>query len=397
MGSGIDETALEPLSSLNARQYDTGFDESLITNQSALRSTTPPRQSSPSKAVLKSPPKNGIPPKRLSLAAKRSVPSSASAPSKSVPSLSHGAPGTGLSKPPTRPLGSSAVRRPANSVTAATAASTGHKKKLSMSSNEISSFRRGDHGGAEENMRPTANKFEARRSVHDKGDLKNITQTLPADKLNLVSKAEQSVASSRVNSASPTKSALRSTTNGSRPISLNATPRSNRPMASSLGGHTKAEVAMKRLSTIPASPAPARLDTGRSEPSEALEPAKARRPALHSRKSTMSITIEQRLREMELVHDMLHVAMAEDGADNDAVKEEYGRKADESLATLRLRLAEARQNEGVLPQESEASRAPSEHGSGAETKLTTSSRSKLMEALHESEDKVSNHPMRATG
>lgn len=59
----------------------------------------------------------------------------------------------------------------------------------------------------------------------------------------------------------------------------------------------------------------------------------------------MSITIEQRLREMELVSDMLMVAMAEDDGESDEVKEEYGRKVDEKLADLREQLEEARRKE----------------------------------------------------
>lgn len=49
---------------------------------------------------------------------------------------------------------------------------------------------------------------------------------------------------------------------------------------------------------------------------------------------------------MELVNSMLRTAMAEDGEEDDQVKEEYGKQADEGLAKLRSRLEEARRNEG---------------------------------------------------
>lgn len=49
---------------------------------------------------------------------------------------------------------------------------------------------------------------------------------------------------------------------------------------------------------------------------------------------------------MELVNTMLRAAMAEDGKEDDQVKEEYGKQADEGLAKLRSRLEEARRNEG---------------------------------------------------
>lgn len=61
-----------------------------------------------------------------------------------------------------------------------------------------------------------------------------------------------------------------------------------------------------------------------------------------------SVTIEQRLREMEAVHSMLRVAMADDGDEDDETKEEYGKKVDETLATLRARLEDARRSEGKI-------------------------------------------------
>ena len=54
---------------------------------------------------------------------------------------------------------------------------------------------------------------------------------------------------------------------------------------------------------------------------------------------------------MELVSEMLQIAMAEDGDETDEVKEEYGKKMDETLADLRGRLEEARRNEGKPPLE----------------------------------------------
>ena len=73
------------------------------------------------------------------------------------------------------------------------------------------------------------------------------------------------------------------------------------------------------------------------------------RPSLGPRKSTMSVTIEQRLRELSLVGIMLKAAMTEDGPEDDEVKEEYGSQVDEDLAMLRSKLEEARRNEGKEP------------------------------------------------
>lgn len=60
----------------------------------------------------------------------------------------------------------------------------------------------------------------------------------------------------------------------------------------------------------------------------------------------MSTSLEQSLREMEVVHKMLQVAMAEDGDSTDEAKEEYGKKVDESLAAIRTKIEEARRSQG---------------------------------------------------
>ena len=73
---------------------------------------------------------------------------------------------------------------------------------------------------------------------------------------------------------------------------------------------------------------------------------KPKRPTLPTRKSTQSQTIEQRLREMSVVHEMLRIAMADDGDENDSEKEEYGRQFDQRLAGIREQLEEARRQEG---------------------------------------------------
>ncbi|KAL8736726.1 MAG: hypothetical protein Q9166_000092 [cf. Caloplaca sp. 2 TL-2023] len=78
---------------------------------------------------------------------------------------------------------------------------------------------------------------------------------------------------------------------------------------------------------------------------------KKQRPGLGTRKSTMSATVEQRLREMSVVHEMLRAAMAEDGTEDDEAKAEYGKQMDETLAALRARLEEARNIEGRLTTE----------------------------------------------
>ena len=88
---------------------------------------------------------------------------------------------------------------------------------------------------------------------------------------------------------------------------------------------------------------PANQEIDHSKPSSTMV-----RPGLGNRKSTMSVTIEQRLREMSLVHEMLRAAMIEDGDEKDEVKEEYGKQMDETLAALKTKLEEAKSKEGLL-------------------------------------------------
>ncbi len=389
MALSAEDPSAGPMLVSNVQPPEMDFNESTMdTHQAPTRSENVSRQTSPSRTVLKSPPKNGIPPKRLSMTTRRPPPPTTGGSSRvnaNVTTTSRGALGTGLSKPPTRPSISSAVRRPGTGVTAPTAASTGHKKRPSITATEIQTVKGIDASASEENVKPTTNKSEMRRNVHDKGEVKNVTQNFHTDKI--TSKADPSATSGRINNTSPVKSGLRSATNGSRPSSIHSTPRSQRPTASSSAGPAKVEPAKKRLSTIPASPAPPKPETTTTVTSTAPPPAKETRPVLLNRKSTMSVTIEQRLREMELVHQMLRVAMAEDGDEDDEAKEEYGRKVDESLASLRIRLEEARRNEGMAPEGGDKG-ASTEQSGGVDTNEATSDPTELLESLRESEHKV---------
>lgn len=60
----------------------------------------------------------------------------------------------------------------------------------------------------------------------------------------------------------------------------------------------------------------------------------------------MRVTVEQKLREMALVNELIQAAMAKDNEETAEVKEEYGKQGDEQLAMLRAKLEEAKRNEG---------------------------------------------------
>lgn len=256
-------------------------------------------------------------------------------------------------------------------------------------------YNKGDTSASEENKKPSTNQTNSRLSTVESrksiSEWPSTTRKAPLPSLNNMDK--KSTLSQ--NNSSPIKTYLKSTTNNSRPGNALTSSQSNRPVASSTRtttGLNKTDGQKKRLSTIPASPA---VQQDESAPSEQLlsppTPLKSARPGLGTRKSTMSVTIEQRLREMELVHRMLHIAMAEDGGEDDEVKEEYGRKVDESLASLRTKLEEARRSEGLdgaVTKNDGSDRAAEAGGSKEET----SERSKAVEdpeaSFLESQSKV---------
>ena len=322
-----------------------------------------------------SPRRSGIPPKRPGSAAKRQsiVPGSAAKPTISSPSTaSRTAAGSSLSKPPTRPI-AAAARRPPNTATPSGATASVHKPKPSTSS--ITSTEDGKKSSVMsqegENKKPTISGSARRISIAPSAVTKTTAAKTPAasstdrrstmgsSTLSDTTNSTGKIPSSRPSISSPSKGEAKATANMSKSTSSLATARTARtPLHSSriLAGKESTDAGKKRLSTIPASPAP-----GAAEPSAGKDASKPTRPQLSQRKSTMSVTIEQRLREMELVSEMLKVAMAEDG-DNEEL-EEFGNKADETLASLKQKLEEARINEGKQPfTEAELQGEPSVNG-----------------------------------
>lgn len=310
------------------------------------RAETPQIKETPLQAAQKSPPRNGIPPKRPLTAAKRSSTSTPSAATKATASsTSRNDPVDGLGKPPARPTPTSGTRRPATNVTAASAPRVGHKIKTLTDS--VDDSMKSYASGSEENFKSSANSA-ATRSPARPALSSAASSTSRRPTLASATYADIKPALGKAGAGIPTKPALRTTTNNSRPTSTLGAPRSMRPAMSPVRNATGSDLAKKRLSTISASPASLPsgkpLSDQRSLP--ASKAAKQIRPGLVARKSTMSVTIEQRLREMELVHRMLTAAMVDDGVEDDEVKEEYGKTADDTLASLRAKLEEARRREG---------------------------------------------------
>ncbi|KAL8823211.1 MAG: hypothetical protein Q9191_006071 [Dirinaria sp. TL-2023a] len=177
-------------------------------------------------------------------------------------------------------------------------------------------------------------------------------------------------ATDRSSTASSAKTVPRKIHPNARSPNSTGTPRSTRPIGYQPQRSTnvsQSNTVEKRLSAISASPPSAHDVISTEAPTE--KPTRstfhAERPKLLARKSTMSDTIEQRLREVELVNKMIKAAMAEDGKDTDEVKEEYGKRADEELAELRSKLEEARRNEGRAPVDADDGRAAKERNVSA--------------------------------
>lgn len=341
------------------------------------------QQEDSSKASQKSPPKKGIPPKRLSTANKRPVaPTPASMSKTNALSNSRNAPGSGLSKPPTRPPASSSARRPATNL----AGTTSHKKSSSINSLDRTS--KGDPSALDENTQPTNGKTDVKRYGTGRGEPLQANDNPSQDKV----RQGQTVGVAQ-NTNSPTSKSVPRSTPNPRLSGGGIPPRNSRPKVSSPKRNAVGnEAPRKRLSTIPASPAP--IQSASIPSASAVQPpsatVRAARPALGPRKSTTSMTIEQRLREMDAVHQMLRIAMAEEGDENDEVKEDFG-KVDESLASLRTRIEEVRRNEGFVHPKAEDGTGglSSQDISPSEKTQPVASIPELQEALSESQAKVS--------
>lgn len=88
---------------------------------------------------------------------------------------------------------------------------------------------------------------------------------------------------------------------------------------------------------------------------------------------------------MELVNQMLRAAMAEDGNEEDEIKEKYGKQADEGLAELRSKLEEARRNEGKVPLDAHDDGPANKRNGSAKTSDVTELETKLAMSQQESE------------
>ncbi|KAL8975036.1 MAG: hypothetical protein Q9197_000732 [Variospora fuerteventurae] len=327
--------------------------------------STPRKQEGARESVQKGSPKIGVPPKRTKVGTD-SKPNPATPPASSKPtasSMARHTPSGSISKASSRPLSVADGPRSQNSTKTSNAAIPGSKPTSSTSA-------------------PDGLPKPSDNSLSRKDEEKDVKRLIPPN---------------REQPASPAKSILKSS---SKPPTLSSSAtmgRRPRPaVTGSLNGSTsrgtedsQVQYGTKGVHNGHFDPSPAKAkaisngsiskrsdrtlgsphvktkkpDPAPSTSNRSISPEKRVRPGLGTRKSTMSVTIEQRLREMSLVHQMLHAAMAEDDGENDEVKEAYGKQMDETLAALKARLAEARKEEGLADSGAEADFAASVHGS----------------------------------
>jgi hypothetical protein len=156
---------------------------------------------------------------------------------------------------------------------------------------------------------------------------------------------------SRVSTLSPTKSRA-PTTPASKSTTTIAHRTTTRPLTSSLRNAGVVE-GKKRLSTIPDSPA------GKIAASEDdKENTKPARPPLGERQSTRSVVLQQRMREFELVNEMLQAAIAAEDGGDEAKKEQLENEVSGSMTKLKNDLEKVRAFEkqhGRTPTEAELS------------------------------------------
>ena len=352
--------------SLHTTPAEDKVDELLSGGESPTVNRNSIRSREDHKPTVSSPRRNGIPPKRPTTTAK-APPAAASTTANKAASMTRPTPGGGLSKPPTRPMAIFSGRRPAIGVNAATASNSGHMARPSTSS--IEDTKKAPISPGVEKRRLVVSGAAKRVSLAPAASSRSAgpKPTSSADRRSSIgssSTTDKKALSSRIGAVSPTRTSTRSQAATSRSVAALGTPRTSRPSPSSIKAPPDAEGrdnARKRLSTIPASPAPAPPASDKTA-SSSVKNTKPVRPSLTARKSTLSVTIEQRLREMELVSQMLQIAMAEDGDETDEVKEQYGKKMDETLADLREKLEEARRNEGKPPLDSPANQPSTNSG-----------------------------------
>ncbi|KAL9002326.1 MAG: hypothetical protein Q9188_004733 [Gyalolechia gomerana] len=324
-----------------------------------VQTTAAKRPQKARESLHKPSPKNGIPPKPImAISETKTNPTTPNASRSTVSSASRHTPKGSLTKPPPRPPSKADSGRSQAAALLSAPAVIGRKARNSVSSAEGSTIQDlGLLNGRDEdieNKPPLSNERTGStspvksvlRSSSNRSSLASSTTTGkgPHSKLAQSSKAAMTRGSdeARMRSGKDFSRSERSVTHTTQ---AKAIPNRSITKRSSNGSISS------QAQPVSSEPAGAVINRNQTSP-------KKMRPGLGIRKSTMSVTIEQRLREMSLVHQMLRAAMVEDGYEDDEVKEGYGKQMDDNLAALKARLKEAKRNEGLLDCEAESDIQP---------------------------------------
>ncbi|KAL8832546.1 MAG: hypothetical protein Q9170_004837 [Blastenia crenularia] len=307
--------------------------------------------------VYKASPKDGITPKHTTTAVESNttvMTPSAARPTAS--SASRNTPKGNLAKPSIPPVVKADVQYPQNVVRGKSAAVVGHRVKNSVSSSDGPASRRVDTLSGEDNDIGGKAPCPPERAA-SKSPIKSIRGSLSK-------RSSLSLASPTTTNKMPYSTigpSLKATSvrgmDDPRMRSAHTSANGGRIGSTPTQAKVRSNASISKGSTIPSASPHVKVmgpDAANAALNRQLTSPKKIRPGLVTRKSTMSVTIEQRLREMSLVHEMLRAAMAEEGDENDEAKEEYGKQMDDTLAALKARLEEAKSNEGLLDLETES-------------------------------------------
>ncbi|KAL9025972.1 MAG: hypothetical protein Q9196_005291 [Gyalolechia fulgens] len=302
-------------------------------------------------SLHKASPKNGIPPKRINATNEtRTNPTTPNASRSTVSSASRHTPKGSLTKPPTRPRSKADSDGLHASASSPGPAVVGRKAKNSVSSADGSTIQnRGLLNGRDEEIEnkpppstERAGSTSPVKSILSRSSLAFSVTTgkRPHSTLAQSSKAAMTrgLDEARMRSGKDPSRNGRTATHTTQAKAIPNRPITKRSSNGSISSQAQ---------TVSSEPTGTVLNRNLTSP-------KRMRPGLGPRKSTMSVTIEQRLREMSLVHQMLRAAMVEDGDEDDEVKEEYGKQMDDTLAALKARLKEAKRDEGLVDSEAES-------------------------------------------
>ncbi|ERF70471.1 hypothetical protein EPUS_04749 [Endocarpon pusillum Z07020] len=235
--------------------------------------------------------------------------------------------GSTLNKPPTRPTAGSTLRK---TTASSTNAATSHQPRASISIVDEST--KSVTSGDDMKSKPALGAPKRLSVAGPTNTSRSAPEKKPINQPPIISERKTI---GRASAASPTKT--------SRPPSAASRP-TTKSSVSSLRAAGVVDV-KKRLSTFPASPTSRHVIKQEEEKENRLPsiPASSKgkglvRPSLGTRQSTRSAALQQKIREYELVNEMLQAAMAAEDAGDDDQKENLTTEVGQAIIHLKANL-----------------------------------------------------------